>query len=175
MHAYSDLIYDATSATLDALQQHTDAVVAALQTSAATTLVKALQRVQLQKAVHAVGIFSMFEAILQDGLGCDNGFHEASDILAAEGEVALKEKFEDLQRAVNVLKHGEGRSYNQLVAKAGTLPFRVKLPNESFFSEGDVSEVSTLVEVDDAFVLLCAEVIHEVSRVIRRVRPNFTS
>lgn len=53
-----------------------------------------------------------------------------------------------------------------LSVKADSLPFRVKLPNEAFFDEGDVAEVSTLVEVDDAFVLLCAEVIHNVSTAI---------
>ena len=55
-----------------------------------------------------------------------------------------------------------------MVEKSSDLPFRVKLPDEYFFNEGDVSEISTLVEVDDAFVLLCAEVIHAVSVAVRR-------
>lgn len=74
-----------------------------------------------------------------------------------------------------MLKHGRGRSYDALVAKAGALRFRVKLPGEAFFCEGDVSEVSTLIEVDDTFVLSCAEVIREVSVAIRRARPEFLS
>jgi hypothetical protein len=131
--------------------------------------------VQLQKAIHTVGMFSMFEAILQDGLNCTDGFREAAQILDNEGEPALKERFEDLQMAVNVLKHGKGRSYNALVAKAGNLRFRMKMPDEAFFAEGDVTEVSTLIEVDDAFVLRCAEVIRVVSDVIRRARPGFAS
>jgi hypothetical protein len=73
---------------------------------------------------------------------------------------------------VNVLKHGRGRSYKDLVKKAGSLPFRVKLPGEAFFFEGDVAEVSTLVEVDDAFVKLCAEVIHDVSVAINSMRQH---
>ena len=53
--------------------------------------------------------------------------------------------------------------YDDLVAKANALPFRVKLPDEHFLNEGDVSEVQTLIDVDDAFVRRCAAVIREVS------------
>ncbi len=129
--------------------------------------------IQLQKTILVVGMFSVFEAILQDRLSCRNGFREVTDILDCEGEVVLKKRFNDLYLAVNVLKHGRGSSYNSLVAKTETLNFRVKLPGEAFFCEGDVSEVSTLIEVDDTFVLSCAEVIREVSKVIRSVRPDF--
>lgn len=107
-------------------------------------------------AVPAVGMFSLFKAILQDGLNCRDGFREATDILDHAGEQALKERFVDLQRAINVLKHGRGHSYDALVAKAAALSFRVKLPDETFFEEGDVAEVSTLIAVEDAFVLNCA-------------------
>lgn len=75
------------------------------------------------------------------------------------------EQFCDLQLGINVLKHGRGRSYDALIKKARVLSFKIKLPNELFFSEGDVSEVSTLIDVDHAFLLLCAEVIREVSLV----------
>lgn len=91
------------------------------------------------------------------------------------GELDLKERFEDLFLAVNVLKHGRGRSYDVLVVKTDILPFRIKRPNESFFFKGDVSEISTLVEVDDTFVQLCGRVISEVSKSISRVRPEFAS
>jgi hypothetical protein len=40
---------------------------------------------------------------------------------AGAGELALKERFSEFQLAVNVLKHGRGRSYDALVAKAGSL------------------------------------------------------
>lgn len=63
-----------------------------------------------------------------------------------------------------MLKHGRGPSYETLAAKARTLPFRLKLPDEAFFFEGDVSEVSTLVKVDDQFVRNCTDVIRAVSR-----------
>jgi len=129
--------------------------------------------IQLQKAILAVGMFSLFEASLQNGLSCSNGFGEASKILDDEKTRGLKERFDKLLLAINVLKHGHGRSYDALVAKAKTLPFRIKLPGESFFFEGDVSEISTLIEVDDALVQYCGEVISEVSETIRRTRGTF--
>ena len=67
----------------------------------------------------------------------------------------------------------KGRSYDALVANAKSLPFKIKLPNESFFCEGDVSEVSTLVQVDDAFVELCGDIIHEVTVIIQRAHSEF--
>ena len=97
MHAFSDLIYRSTAFTLDSLRQINERAVDALQTSAATPLVKALQMVQLQKAIQAVGMFSLFEAELQDGLSCRDGFRETSQILDHEGKEVLKERFVDLQ------------------------------------------------------------------------------
>ncbi len=173
MHSFTELVDRCASFTLAALHETNDRTIEMLQTSSATTLVKTLQMIQLQKTILAVGMFSIFEANLQEGLACKNGLKEAKKILEAEGETDMKERFEDLYFAVNVLKHGRGDSYDRLVEKAGTLPFRIKLPGESFFCEGDVSEVSTLVEVDDAFVQRCGDVISEVSEVIRRVRPGF--
>ena len=168
MHTFTELVDRCSAFTLEALRDANERIINALQMSAATTLVKTLQMVQLQKAIFVVGMFSLFEATLQDGLSCSDGFREATNILDREGEAVLKDRFSDLQLAINVLKHGRGRSYDALVAKAGALRFRVKLPGEAFFCEGDVSEVSTLIEVDDSFVLSCAEVIREVSEAIRR-------
>lgn len=172
MHSFNELVRHCTQFSLSALGEAQQRAEEALQTSAATPLVKALQMVQLQKVISAVGMFSMFDAILQDELQCADGFRSAGELLEKRGEVALKERFSDLQLAINVLKHGRGRSYNALVQKASVLPFRVKLPDESFFSEGDVAEVSTLVEVDDAFLLSCAEVIREVSLATRAGAPH---
>lgn len=173
MHTFSDLIKHSTTSTLNALKEANEKLIETLQTSGATSLVKGLQMVQLQKAIFAVGMFSMFEAVLQDGLTCKNGFLAASEILDDEGEARIKERFSDLCLAINVLKHGRGRSYDTLVLKATNLPFRVKLPDEPFFDEGNVSEISTLVEVDDAFVMGCAEVIRDVSRIIKRTHSDF--
>jgi hypothetical protein len=173
MHTFTDLVDRCTAFTLAALGEVNKRTIGALQTNGVTSLVKTLQMVQLQNAILAVGMFSLFEAILQDGLNCTGGFCEATSILEGAGQAALKERFSNLQLAINVLKHGRGRSYEALVAKAGALPFRLKLPGQSFFYEGDVSEISTLIEVDDTFVSSCADVIREVSETIRRVRPEF--
>lgn len=171
MHAFTDLVDRCTAFTLGALNDASERTNDALQTSGATALVKTLQLIQLQKAISAVGMFALFEAMLQDGLVSAHGFSEARAILDRGGETTLKERFGNLQLAINVLKHGRGRSYDALFAKADALPFRVKHPGDAFF-EGDVSEVSMLVDVDDAFVRNCAEVIRDVSVAIRRVRPD---
>jgi hypothetical protein len=129
--------------------------------------------ISLHKAVLAVGMFSIFDAHLQDNLDCTDGFSEAKKILNQLGENDIEECFNDLILAVNVLKHGRGRSYDALVKRADQLPFSVKLPDEHFFDEGDVSEISTLVEVDDAFVELCSKSIEDVSNVVRQAHENF--
>jgi hypothetical protein len=172
MHSFTDLIDRASSLTLDSLKEARDKVVEALQTSGATHLVKSLQMIQIQKAIMAVGMFSLFESILQDRLECNDGFVQARKCLESEGEINLKRRFLQFVAAINTLKHGRGRSYDTLLAQAEELPFRVKRLDESFFFEGDVSEIATLVEVDDAFVMGCAEVIRDVSNVIRRAYPG---
>ena len=167
MHSFAELVDHCTEFTLEALKQANERAVDGLQISAATPLGKALQIVQLQKAISAVGMFSLFEAMLQDCLGCSDGFREAQEILERAGETALKERFVDLQQAINVLKHGRGRSYDALILRADRLPFKIKRPGETFFFEGDVSEIATLIDVDDAFVLNCAKVIRQVTETIR--------
>ena len=149
-----------------------ESVIDELQTSAATPLVSALQMIRLQKVVSAVGMFSIFEAMVQDGIACTDGFREVRKILDAAGEPALKEEFAVFQLAINVQKHGRGRSYDALILRADWLPFRVKRPGEGFFFGGDVSEVVTLIDVDDAFVLGCAEVIRRVSESVKKARPG---
>ncbi len=172
MHEFPELIDRCTVFTLDALEAAQTRTIEALETSGATTLVKTLQMVQLQKVVIAVGMFSIFDALLRDRLGCADGFKEAAGILNGLGVTELEERFDNLKLAVNVLKHGEGRSYKEL-SKRRTLPFRIKHPDEGFFNEGDVSEVSTLIEVDDTFVMNCADNIREVADAIKRARPEF--
>jgi len=173
MHSFTDLVDRCATFTLATLREANERTIEALQTSGATSLVKTLQMIQLQKAILAVGMFSIFEANLQEGLSCSNGFGEAKNILVGEGKLDISKHFDNLILAVNVLKHGRGRSYDTLVAKAADLPFRIRLPDESFFFEGDVSEVSTLIEVDDAFVQRCGDVIRDVAEVISRARPEF--
>ena len=68
MHTFTELVDRCSAFTLEALRDANERIINALQMSAATTLVKTLQMVQLQKAIFVVGMFSLFEATLQDGL-----------------------------------------------------------------------------------------------------------
>lgn len=169
MHSFDELAHYCTEYMLGSLQETQRDIEAELQVSGATRLVKALQMVQLQKAISAIGVFSMFDAMLQGRLSCTDGFRCADQLLESEGKIELRQQFLDLRMAINVLKHGRGRSYDALVERANQLRFNVKLPDQRFFDEGDVSEVNTLVEVDDAFVRCCAETIQDVTAVIRDV------
>jgi len=173
MHNFDDLVFRGTVFTLNALNDAYSKVIELLQTSGSTILVKNLQMLQLQKVILATGMFSLFESILQQGLSCNNGYEEAKKILILKKNIELHDRFNDFICAINVLKHGKGRSYDALVAKSKSLPFRIKLPNEYFFYEGNVSEVSTLIEVDDKFVLDCAEIIELVTKVIKEEYPNY--
>jgi hypothetical protein len=173
MHSFDDLVYLGTSFTLNALEEVNSKVIEELQSSSSTINVKNLQMIQLQKAILAIGMFSLFDSILQEGLSCRSGFEEAKKILIQIGKVELHNRFDDFICAINVLKHGHGKSYNLLVSKSKSLPFRLKLPEESFFYEGDVSEISTLIEVNDQFVLNCAELIELVSKEIRNEIPDY--
>jgi hypothetical protein len=172
MHAFTELLGRGTGFILTALNETTTKTIEALQTSAATALVKTLQMVQVQKTIMAVGMFSLFESVLQDTLQCKDGFAEAFKILNDDGATALQESFSDFQMAVNVLKHGRGRSYEALLKRSGSLPFKIKQPTQEFFAEGDVSEIRTLIDVDDSLILGCAKVIEDVAAVIRRRRPE---
>jgi len=173
MHSFSELIYRCSVFTLTALKEVEDKTIDALQTSAATPLVKTLQMIRLDKTILAVGIFSVFEAILQDRLNCDNGFVEAKNILKQSGDTTLLNQFSDLELAINALKHGRGRSYNALISKgSGTLNSQVKQPMDNFFNEGDVSEITALIDVDDKFIYDCVEVIRKVSENIQDNRPD---
>jgi hypothetical protein len=142
MHSFADLVNRSTNFALVTLKQAEDEVLEALQTSGAIRHVKNLQMIQLHRAVIAVGIFSLFESIVQDRLECRDGVAAVRQCLEREGEVDLGNRFSLFVYAVNVVKHGRGRSYDTLAAMGPNLPFRIKRPGEDFFSEGDVSEVA---------------------------------
>ena len=173
MHNFDELVYRGAAFTLNALEEVNSKVIEVLQTSASTIAVKNLQMIQLQKAILAIGMFSLFDSILQEGLSYRNGFEKVKKTLIQIGKVELHDRFDDFICAINILKHGQGRSYDTLVTKSGSLPFRIKLPGENFFYEGDVSEVSTLIQADDKFVLNCAELIEQVSKEMRNEFPNY--
>lgn len=172
MHKFTDLISGSSSLTVQAIKEAEDKIHQELRTSGSTCLVRGLQNLTIQKAIYALGLFSVFEAILQVNLGCDDGLETAKSILSDEGETDLHENFCDLSKAVNVLKHGRGRSYKALFDKATQLSFRVK-HSEDGYSEGNVSEVNLLIDVDYDFIDYCAGIIRDVSKVIERARPDY--
>jgi hypothetical protein len=134
MHTFPELIGYCTAFALKALTEAETTAMEALQTGGGTKPVRAIQMAQLQRTVSAVGMFSIFDAMLQDCLQCTDGFKRAGELLESAGESALKERFDVLHLAVNVLKHGSGRSYDELLARADVLPFRLKRRNEVFFN-----------------------------------------
>ncbi|MGY4369220.1 hypothetical protein ACVW1A_005285 [Bradyrhizobium sp. LB1.3] len=138
-----------------------------LETSGSTRLVNALRVFRLQRAILAVGMFSMFEALLQSKLSWARPFVQLDDYLRAQGQNSLAAAIVDYGLAVNVLKHGEGRSHQDLIARADKVEFKVRAKGEHFHGEGDVSDVGILVDVDDKFVWRCAELIEKASEAIR--------
>jgi hypothetical protein len=95
-----------------------------LETRGATTLVNALRVFRLQRAILAVGMFSMFEALLQSKLNWTQPFIQLDDHLRKNDKAQLASAIYDYRLAVNVLKHGEGRSHQELLARADKLDSR---------------------------------------------------
>jgi hypothetical protein len=139
-----------------------------LKTSGATRLVNALRVFRLQRAILAVGMFSMFEALLQSKLKWTQPFIQLDDHLRKNDKAQLASAIYDYRLAVNVLKHGEGRSHQELLARADELEFKVGADGAHFHEEGDVSDVGILVNADDQFVRRCAELIEQASEASRR-------
>lgn len=173
MHTFPELVHRCTVFTLNSLHEVHEKTLKALETSGDTSLVKNLQMIQLEKVILVVGMFSIFDAILQNRLNSENGFAEAKSILEKGGEIELLEEFKDYVLAINALKHGKGHSYNKLIAKENlSIQAIVKNPNEDFFSEGNVSEISGLVQVNDEFIENCAQLIARVSLTLQKIRPD---
>lgn len=99
MHKFTELIDRCVTFTIETLREVNDRVSEELQTSGTTRLVKTLQMVRLQKAILIVGMFSMFEANLQDSLDCDDGFKCAKEILTDRGQSA------DFDIVINLNNH----------------------------------------------------------------------
>lgn len=167
MHEFDNLIYRSTFFTLNALNELDKEAKKQFPTGSSKINVENLQMIQLRKSILAIGMFSLFESILQNRLKCSNGFKKVKIILRKNGKFSLLDKFNDFYCAINVLKHGKGNSYDSLIKKQKILPFKIKQPGERFFSEGDVSEVSTLIKVDNKFILDCAELIKQIAKDVK--------
>lgn len=173
MHNFDELVYRGSEYTLSSLEKLSSETRKTLETSAPTSSIKNLQMIELQKVILAVGMFSLLDGILQDGFKCNNGFKKLKEILIDSGSHDICDRFIIFESAINVLKHGKGRSYNYLVSRYDALPFKIKKPDEFFFSEGNVSEVNTLIEVNDQFVLDCAGLIGLILKKIRELDREF--
>lgn len=173
MHQFNELAYKCTYFSLNVINEAYEKAVEELSETGSTPPVKQLQALNLQKMIHAVGLFSIFEAYLQQMLGCRRGFKDAEMILEQADEHALKENFHNCYLAINALKHGEGASYKSLIGKINTLNFVVESQTTPIFEEGDVSGIFALVKVDDSFIDNCLEIIDKVYKCINHHRSNF--
>ena len=117
---------------------------------------------------HAVGMFSTFEAELQGyfSLQSSNAFDVTKDTLEKANHKDLSINLSLYKDAINVLKHGHGRSYERLL-KYDNLPFAILKPGEYFFFEGDIGEINILIEVNDKFLLDCVNLINDISTAVR--------
>jgi hypothetical protein len=141
---------------------------AALEKSGATSFVAAARMMTMRSTIVATGTISVFEALLQQSLGWKNPFLALDDHLRTHGLEDLAERFLDYRAAINVLKHGAGKSHDRLLARRAQLDFPVRDLDQPFHHEGDVSEVSTLVRADVEFVRKCARLVAEVAAALRR-------
>jgi len=135
-----------------------------------TVGVNVLRSVQLQRIIIVVGMFSVFEAAVKDELTLENTVKELNEYLISNGKADLATKYEDRRLAINVLKHGAGRSHDLLLARSEKLDFRVKRDGDWFDGEGDLTDGHALVLVDDKFVIQCAELLDDISMKIRSDR-----
>lgn len=166
MHNYNELISISIDFIINALNQERNNTLQSLEENARTSDVKFLQMISLQKAIIATGMFALFDAQLQQKLNCKDGFKEALRLLEDNADKNLISRFKYFKLAINVLKHGRGKSYETLLSEYDYLPFVIRKKEEGFFNEGDVDEIITLIKVDDNFLRNCAELIDDVSKVI---------
>ena len=154
-------------------QEHAEAQnLAALEQSGATRFVTAARMMTMRATIVATGTISVFEALLQQSLGWKNPFLALDEHLRTQGLEDLAERFLDYRAAINVLKHGTGKSHERLIARRTQLDFLVRELDQPFDDEGDVSEVSTLVRADVEFVRKCARLVEDVAAALRRTIEN---
>jgi hypothetical protein len=111
-----------------------------------TALVNSFRVATTEYEVSAVGIFSLFEARMQDRLEPEQKPLKAiKTILTQVGEEGLFETYHQLYLAVNVMKHGRGPNYARLL-KFEDLPFALKPKGEAYFEEGDIAEPEGLID-----------------------------
>lgn len=173
MHSFSELILRSSAFLENTLGEVENITLQALETSGATIHIKNLQMISLQKTFFFIGVFSYYEALLQERLECQNGFEEAKRILKENEDNLLLEKFIELQLVVNILKHGKGRSYNQLINKKDRkINVIIKELESEYSEEGNVEEISSLIDVNNDFVENSINLINEFSSALQKYKPD---
>ncbi len=114
-----------------------------------TVFVNGLRVATVQIEIAVVGVFSLFEARMQQHIPSGSFFKGVKSHLIDVGHPKLANDVWHYYLAVNVLKHGLGSSYDELCAITD-LPFEVKQPGEYFFNEGDIAEPEGLINVTQA-------------------------
>jgi len=143
-----------------------------LQTEAGTPLIIGLRVLTMHATILATGTIAVFESILQQTFGWKQPFRELDGLLRRSGFADLAERVIDYRDAINVLKHGAGRSHDRLLRRKDNLDFRVRAVEQPFHREGDVDEIPTLVRADAAFVRNCGLLVEEVVEALRTTIPN---
>ena len=126
-----------------------------LTESASTHLLVGVDVCLCECAASAVGCVSLYESRLKKTFGWAVPFKELQEWLSQNNQSALALEVELLVMAINVLKHGEGRSLSTLQNFAGKLPFDLHLGDGEF----DVCFQPELISVGPDFVEYCADLI----------------
>jgi hypothetical protein len=143
-----------------------------LQRDGKTSRVIVARMMTMRATIVATGTISVFEALLQQSLGWSDPFACLDRHLRDQGLDDLADRFLDYRDAVNVLKHGAGRSHDRLLARTDRLEFSVRALHQPFHDEGDISEVGTLVRADTEFVRSCGRLVADVAEALRRTSPG---
>jgi hypothetical protein len=165
MHPFHEIISFTNSSINIYIDKRFEDIGKALNENPKSIYIKALQGIELQKAIQVVGSLSIFESILQKQLNVDSGFQSAKMILKEKGMNELLKKFTYWINIVNVLKHGYGRSYKNLIDDEFP-DIKIKSTEDAFFSEGDVSEVDTIIQINNEHIDIITDLILEVSKAL---------
>ena len=167
-----DLLTACVKIAMDSASKVEQNILEKLETSAATGLINGLRIIRLQRTILVIGIYSLFESLLQDEMRWDQPFDRLAECLKSKGHEALADRFHKYRLAMNVLKHGEGPSYKLLRKESADLEFQVKKNADEFFFEGDVAEGQPLICVDNAFVEHFAEIVESALAIVRGIKGD---
>ncbi|MBL4807525.1 MAG: hypothetical protein JKY31_09580 [Rhodobacteraceae bacterium] len=118
--------------------------------SGSDSQVKDLQAATVSLELAAVDIFAVFEARMQHHFRRGPFSRKLTSLLLAEGQTDLSKRVHQYYLAVNVLKHGKGASYRELL-KAPSDFFVVKPTKNIVGDETDAPESLIAISVPGFF------------------------